>query len=673
MFCRDFSVNKDSADEEEVYYDELEELRKSEYFPRIAVFLNYGINIQHADFYELPGFPTCCNSFGNGFGSGFNFGLLGQLRFDEHWFAGAKLTFGNLNGVFESEQHKPITIVGALQDALICNTLDASINTFAISPFVSYMLPQITDNLYVTAGLDVATILSSNFAQYEELVSPEIGTFENGTRIRNYVSDKLPNTNPFLFGANIGTYWELPINKLKNIRISPEINYHLWLNSPVKDLSWNTSQITFGISVKYNKEPVPPPPPDAPTLPNLPELPLPVHNTNFVATVTHKILNDSNGIEEGDITIEDFTQSTLKPLLNYVFFDNNSSKLPERYHLSNDRADTFDISHLKSQNALATYYYCLDIIGSRMKATPEATLELVGTNCDKGAEHNNTALSKARAETIKKYLCDHWNIASNRISIKARNLPKEPTKSVEDGGLDENMRVEIYSNVSSITEPIMSYDTFSIIKNKRISFYPSVTSQYGIANSKLTVTQGDSLINEWNVNGALPATIDWNLADSNFTHPSKRNFHYQLTATDKIGQSVKSAQNTIIQKRITIDAKRKRGYPNDTEFEYYSLILFDFASNKLYERHNKVLNFIISKIRPEAKVIVSGYADVLGLPEANKRIAAQRATETAKRLGIPDVEIRSIGNDELLYDNTYPEGRFYCRTVTIYIETPISN
>jgi hypothetical protein len=36
-----------------------------------------------------------------------------------------------------------------------------------------------------------------------------------------------------------------------------------------------------------------------------------------------------------------------------------------------------------------------------------------------------------------------------------------------------------------------------------------------------------------------------------------------------------------------------------------------------------------------------------------------------------EVHFEGMGERELIYNNELPEGRFYCRTVTITVETPI--
>jgi outer membrane protein OmpA-like peptidoglycan-associated protein len=68
---------------------------------------------------------------------------------------------------------------------------------------------------------------------------------------------------------------------------------------------------------------------------------------------------------------------------------------------------------------------------------------------------------------------------------------------------------------------------------------------------------------------------------------------------------------------------------------------------------------------------VNGYTDKLGDEEINERISERRARSVARRLNIPGAKVEGLGESELLYDNDLPEGRYYCRTVQIIIETPV--
>ena len=55
----------------------------------------------------------------------------------------------------------------------------------------------------------------------------------------------------------------------------------------------------------------------------------------------------------------------------------------------------------------------------------------------------------------------------------------------------------------------------------------------------------------------------------------------------------------------------------------------------------------------------------------NKKLSLDRADATKKALGINNAITNGIGNEELLYNNDLPEGRFYCRTVNIIVKTLI--
>ena len=44
---------------------------------------------------------------------------------------------------------------------------------------------------------------------------------------------------------------------------------------------------------------------------------------------------------------------------------------------------------------------------------------------------------------------------------------------------------------------------------------------------------------------------------------------------------------------------------------------------------------------------------------------------TARALGIAGASVAGIGEQDPLYDNALPEGRFYNRTVDIVVETPV--
>ena len=105
----------------------------------------------------------------------------------------------------------------------------------------------------------------------------------------------------------------------------------------------------------------------------------------------------------------------MLPLLNYVFFEEGSTEIPNRYMaLTKAQAATFNEGQLgefkpnsltgRSIRQMAAYYNILNILGDRMKKNPRTAILLTGSS-GRGLEHG-----KARAETVKRYLVDIFGI-----------------------------------------------------------------------------------------------------------------------------------------------------------------------------------------------------------------------------------------------------------------------
>jgi|YNPBryulayer2012_1023412.scaffolds.fasta_scaffold48554_2 outer membrane protein OmpA-like peptidoglycan-associated protein len=64
--------------------------------------------------------------------------------------------------------------------------------------------------------------------------------------------------------------------------------------------------------------------------------------------------------------------------------------------------------------------------------------------------------------------------------------------------------------------------------------------------------------------------------------------------------------------------------------------------------------------------MITGYTDRMGDRVYNIRLAERRVTLVARALGtLGRATINPVGSDVLPHDNTYPEGRFYSRTIEI--------
>jgi outer membrane protein OmpA-like peptidoglycan-associated protein len=652
-------------------YDYEKALNDMEFKKRYGAFFNANFNSQHTDFTSLPNVPSCCPRYKTGSGNGFNIGGLFENHFDKDFYYGIRLGFQYFKSSFSSLEDESFIIDGKLYPGKIEHLVDLDFSRISLFTYANF---KAKDKLFVSVGPDLSVFLDANYKQIEKIKDPsDKGTFSDGLRYRNKNSGNLKDFNAFNVGVKILVGYELILNKNRSLRLTPEVSYSLWLLPLIADKTWSSHNLDLGISIKFIEPPPPPPPPLPPKAPPLVEPNLPEPPPKLVASIKAvEVDTNSNEKQNFSIKIEDFTSLSLRPLLNYVFFDHNSSVIPQRYiKLKPEETKNFSLKKLVNADALETYYHVLNIIGLRLANNPEITINLIGTNSNKGEEKDNKQLSLARAEAVRDYFTNVWQIDPRRITITARNLPKEATESDEEGADDENRRVEIISPSDVLSEPVITGDTIRVVTNTKLRFYPKSQSPVGIQKWSLTIKQYNQVVKEFSGEGNLPEYVEWeiNNEDKNFPKiPS--NFTYTLKVIDLINQIYETKQQVIPVDQMTVDRKRLERR-EDREFEYYRLILFDYGSSNLKEEHKKVIDYIKARIKPNSIVKIKGYTDRIGKEGINKRISTQRANAVARILGIRGVEVEGVGESELIYNNDLPEGRFYCRTVTINIETPI--
>lgn len=656
---------------QEEYYDYDAALREMEDKPRYGLFGNYNLNFHNTDFRTLPNVPSCCPLYTNGEGQGFSFGALYDHPLYEDLFVSNRLSFQSFSADFSRIEEVWVILDGQSYLGKFEHAVQADFSRIQFFPYLTY---RIAGSLFAHGGADFSIITSAEYQQIEVIKDPvDRGTFEDGRRYRNDNSGDIDNVNRINLGLRLGLSYELPMSVTRSLKLVPELFYSYWLIPAVSERKWNIHHIDFGVSVKYTEPPPPPPPPVPPLPPPMPKPILPGDPPELLATIK-AVEVDSTQKESPNFSVrlEDFTSLSLRPLLNFIFFDNNSSEIPQRYSkLSPDKAESFTLKSIGTSDALETYYHVLNIIGRRLVDNPQVEIDLVGNNANIDEEKNNRELSMARANAVKQYFTDVWKIDEKRITVTARNLPKEATDSDEEGADDENRRVEIHSNSPVLSEPVITGDTIRVLSNTIIRFYPQSNAEAGIKNWKLIIRQNNRDIKEFNGTGELPPSIDWVLQNEDPNAPHKAgNLSYSFFVYDNINQSYETKVQRIPMEQLTVDRKRLERR-EDKEFEYYRLILFDYASSNLKLEHRNVVDYIKDRITPFSTVVVTGYTDRIGKDEVNKRISTQRANAVAKRLSVPLASVKGVGESALLYGNELPEARFYCRTVTITIETPV--
>lgn len=639
--------------------------------PKFGLFFHYGTNFHIADFTALPGIPGCCPEYSSEFSDGITSGLLVDIPLNDLFTLNLRAGYMTQDIVFESAETINLIIDGTSRDGVFNHVIDAHVTSLIFELGGAY---RFYDNISAHLGVRMGYFLTGNYEQFEQIVQPEDrGTFPEGGRVRNYSSGEIPGLNKFQASAYLGFSYELPMNKRRFLFLSPEI-YSSYSFTPVaEDMNWYVHSLRGGLAIKY-RQPAPPPPPPPPPLPApYPSLPMPEELPPIVADIS-AVQIDSNDNEKRDIDIriEDFISINMRPLLNYVFFDENSADIPERYiRIKSSETDKFSIDKLAQLDALPTYYHLLNIVGKRLSENPDVQLTLTGTNSNSGEEENNKELSMRRAESIKEYLQSIWNIPEKQITLEARNLPEEFSRSDEPGGDDENRRVEINADGFNITESVITIDTLRKISKSTVRFIPNYEAPVGVKEWSMKVFQGDKELIGFQGSGEVPQSFDWVIQEGTPSAPTKGGrIYYSFEVADSLGQKAQAPKKFLPVDQLTIDKKRVANI-KDKEFEYYSLILFDFGKTGLGREHRKVVDFVKNRISDDSEVIITGHTDNIGEEAINQKISRKRAEAVADRLRIKGAKVNGLGESNLLYDNTLPEGRFYCRTVRITIETPV--
>jgi len=375
-----------------------------------------------------------------------------------------------------------------------------------------------------------------------------------------------------------------------------------------------------------------------------------------------------NRTQDPTLVIEEIEVSESFPLLPYVFFKENSSDLNQTAMKLNSNLNEFSMSNL-TWETFEIYSNLLNIVAVRLKQYPNSKIKITGTNSNTGFEQNNLSLSRARAEAVRNHFVNNLGIPANRIELSHQNLPSKPSNPAIQDGIEENQRAEISSDNFEITAPVELKQIEKIANPPIVEFIPHIQSDLPIKNWTMTISQNEKTIrnfegqdinkiNRWIV-GDNPIPEYESPIDVQFT------FRDSLNNEFEINRKMNISQKTLKKKREEIQ--------NDTVYQRYSLIVFDFDKAELDPSHKKILDKIKNEIKFNSKVSIYGYADRTGTPEYNKDLANRRIEETVKYLQINPANVSKypIGSDELIYDNNTPQGRSYSRTVKIVIATPV--
>ena len=581
-------------------------------------------------------------AFHNGFGAG-----LFVAPSIEYYKPGTRLGF-QLQAGYDSRLGKfnqeltPCNCPADLSTKLTYITIEPSIR---FAPFKS--------NFYLYGGPRFAFNQEKSFI-YSQKPNPDFPLQVKSPDVKGDFSD----VNNTIISMQIGMGFDIPLNATTSktqFVVSPFVSYQPYFGqNPRSTETWNISTIRAGFVLKFGQGRRI----DTPTSGEVQFSIQPPSNATTVKTVRE-----------------------VFPIRNYVFFDEGSTTIPNRYVLLNksqvkefqtEKVQLYTPENMsgRSERQMVVYYNILNILGDRMVKNPNTTIKLVGSS-EKGKQDGI-----AMAQSIKTYLVTIFEIADSRITVEGRDKPAIPS---QQGGTRElellkagDRRVSIESNSPEL---LMEFQSGKEAPLKPVEIYINDENTTDVVFS---VAGSKEVLSSWTLQlkGKDGKTQNYGpYSEDKISIPRKTIMGNQAAGDYKVVMNGTTKNGTTITKESTIYLTPYVA-PEIQESLRFSVI-YEFNESKSIRIYEKYLTEVVTpKIPMNGIVIITGHTDTIGEVDYNKSLSLARANDVKGILekslataGRKDVTIRVVGNgeDEKLapFENRYPEERFYNRTVVI--------
>lgn len=650
---------------------------------RVGIFGSSGLNFYSANFRDLPGYPSSNPGYTGGTGIGFDGGVSFSFPFKQNFYLMLRTGYSSLNASMTTSEFYPISVDGSLIEAVSRHTFKGKIGQVFVEPQARWY-PLEGLGLSLMGGVRIASMIKRLFDQEETLEEPTgRALFLNGngrlSSSRNAVyNEEIPDYQPLPISLTAGFAYEIPFSFWGiQLNLSPEIQVMVGLESLSQNRQWNGSAIRGGLHLEYGfttgeKSIAPETPPQSTNTGSAQ-----ASSPGLQAAITAYAMNSENGLDLPVvfIRVEEFIARQLYPMLTYLFFDPQSAVLPARYQrLFHNETQFFSEKRLAGLDLLDIYYNILNVVGKRMTENTTAKLRIVGCLGEVGftpnSEENAPDLSKRRAETIRQYLRDVWQIPDERLIVEFRALPEKFSNSRNSvTNAEENRRVELYSDDWNLLRPVVLADTVREVSAPIIKFALQASAFGGISKWSINVKQGGKLLKQFSALGEPDPYFLWNVSREKISIPrADQPLSYSLEILDANEREIKATGSIPVAQMTT--AHKRQNNVNDKELDLYRLINFEFERSNVTSDHKKIIeNFIVGNIKPHSQVTITGYTDVTGDPLTNQRLSLDRAKAVSEAIGIGERTTKGVGSKEPIYPSNLPEGRFYNRTVEIRVET----
>ena len=612
--------------------------------------------------------------FGVAAGANFNFYRGSTFMLNDSFTPPTAFHNGNGVGLFIApniEYHKPGTRLGFIfqagydsrkgnfnQVTTPCNCpadLKTKLSYITIEP--SLRFAPFRSSFYLYGGPRFAFIQDKSFT-YKQGTNPDFPLQEPNPDVKGDFSD----VNKNIISMQIGMGYDIPLNSTTSktqFVLSPFVAYHPYFGQNPRGVeTWNVNTLRAGAVLKFGQGHL--------------------VNSGVSESVVFSATPPTN-VEYVKVVREVF------PIRNYVFFNEGSSEIPNRYVLLNknqvkdfkeDQVQLYTPKNMsgRSERQMVVYYNILNILGDRMVKNPNTKITLVGSS------ENGRQEGLVMAQNIKNYLTSVFGINENRIAIEGRDKPEVP--SLQVGGTNElgllkegDRRVSIESNSPELLIEFQSGKNASL---KPIEIVTGNQSPSG--DVVFNVDGAEENLKLWTLQIKDPKGKSQNFGpytvervniprQTIMGNQPEGDYKVIMTGTTKSGKTISQESTLHLMPYVA---------PIVQESIRFSVI-YEFNESKSIAIYDKYLTDIVApKIPKNATVVITGHTDVIGEMDYNKNLSLARANDVKNILekslataGRTDVtfKVRGEGEDEKLapFENKYPEERFYNRTVIIDI------
>lgn len=586
--------------------------------------------------------------FHKGFGAGFYLAPLVEYRPDPVW--GAILQIG-----YDSRRASFTDVPCPCGEM---STLSAEIAYLTIEP--SLRFAPFSDGLYIFGGPRIGFSWAPYKGEEKEFSYTQVGQPDTKSQF-SYMKGSV-------YSLQVGVGYEFPLaarNAEYQVNISPFVSYQPYFGQDPRSVeSWAVSTVRVGAAIKFGTGAVIAQPAPVPAV---------VERDVVFSVRAPKAVPLKRRVRE------------TFPLRNYVFFDEGSAEIPDRYvSLTKDQATSFKEEQLqeyqprtfagRAGRQMVVYYNLLNILGDRMKRSPSTSVSLTG------ASGIGPELGKSRAEAVKKYLVDVFGIEGSRITTEGVDKPQFPAvvpgatkelafleagdRRVDIESLSPELRIQVGGPAHYTLKPVPVVTVDEDPMDSQILFHVDGANET-LASWSLEIADEQGKIKRFG-----PSTRDDENLSGNAILGDRMRGDYKvvLLAQTKGGKFVRKESPLHLVRRVE---------PLNDVVRYR--ILFEFGEAETAARYEKFLTEVVAPLIPDSGVVViHGHTDIVGEEVYNtflstERVKSARAILEAAiaKIGQRGVTYETFGFGEDLqyaaFDNSLPEGRFYNRCVVIDI------